>query len=164
MEINQLIELAEESIKVEMNVSALYRLFSEALPADTDFWWQLHLEEKNHTMLIRAAKDSLAKRGKFPNGLVDGNIEELKQANIRIEALIKQCQGIPPTRYEACEIAIQIENEAGESHYEIFMGKVARSPLENVFQQLNRDDKEHGLRIRDHLESLRRTRQGSAAQ
>ena len=150
----QLIEVAEESIQIEMNVAALYLSFSEQLSADTDFWWQLHLEEKNHAMLIRAAADSFIKRGKFPTGLVNNYAEELRKTNTKIERMVHRYKTTPLTRCEACRIALQIEDDAGEIHYERFMEKEAEGTLNAVLQKLNRDDKEHGIRIRQHLKSL----------
>jgi hypothetical protein len=154
MEMNLLAELIEESIALEHNAAALYQTFSEALPADFDFWWQLHLEEKSHASLIRAAKDSFARRGKFPYDMVADSIEDLKRSNAKIKGLIGHCKANPPTRREACEMAIALENEAGESHYTLFMEKPAETTVENVFQQLNRGDRDHEQRIREHLDTL----------
>ena len=154
MEKNRLDELIEESIALEHNVAALYQTFSETLPEDSDFWWQLHLEEKSHASLIRAAKESFAKRGKFPYDMVADSIEDLKNSNVKIKGLTGHFQANPPTRSGACEIAITLENNAGEIHYTQFMERDAGNPVEAVFQQLNRGDKDHEQRIREYLEAL----------
>ncbi|MBT8042521.1 MAG: hypothetical protein KJN67_05260 [Pontiella sp.] len=146
--------LIEESIALEKNVAALYKIFSESVPEDADFWWQLHLEEKSHATLIRAAKDSFVRRGKFPFDLIANSVEELKSSNQRIAAMVGKFLANPPSRLEALEVAIALENEAGESHYNQFMDKEAKNPVEGVFQQLNRDDKEHETRIRERLASV----------
>ncbi len=154
MEKNLLEDLIEESIALEKNAAALYKIFSESLPEDSDFWWQLHLEEKSHATLIRAAKDSFSRRGKFPFELVANSIDELKASNQRIQAMVGKFLANPPSRREALEVAIELENEAGESHYNQFMEKEALNPVEGVFQQLNRDDKDHEKRIRERLASV----------
>lgn len=150
MEFNGLPELLKESIQLELNVAELYRIFSMALPEDNGFWWQLYQEEKSHAILIRAARDSQKKRGKFPDKLVASSIEDLQQSNAKVTVLIKQFRTTPPTRKEACRIAIELENESGELHFTRFMEKSAENSLETVFQQLNRGDIEHEKRIRAH--------------
>jgi len=154
MENNRLDELIDESIALELNAAELYKVFSESIPEDKDFWWQLHLEEKSHATLIRAAKDSFLKRGKFPYDLVAGSIDDLNASNTKISALTDTFRAGKPTRRQACEVAIELENESGESHYMSFMEKDAETAVETVFQQLNRGDKDHERRIREHLDSL----------
>jgi hypothetical protein len=150
----RLTELIDESIRIEQNVSSLYVFFAENLPLDHDFWWQLHLEEKSHAMLLRTGRDSFIKRGKFPRTIIGNSIDELTQSNIWIEEQIQYCKDNRPSRSEACKIAVKIEQQAGEKHYTLFMDKDVQSGVETVFQQLNRDDKDHECRIRQHLESL----------
>ena len=155
METNHLTELIEESIQLELNVAALYRVFAKNHPEDNEFWWQLHLEEKSHATLIRAARDSFIKRGKFPCDLVTDSIKDLKESNTKIIGLTEQCQAQPPGREEACRIAGKLERESGEIHYTQFMEKEAVNVVETVFQQLNRGDKEHAERILTYLQSIR---------
>ncbi len=154
MELNRLIELIDQSIALELNAADLYRLFSAAFPQDNEFWWQLHIEERSHATLIRAAKDSFVKRGKFPSDLIGNSLRELQAANERISEMIKDFTTQPPSREEACRIAIGLEQETGERHFEQFMNKDAQTSLETVFQQLNRSDKDHEERIRVYLEKL----------
>ena len=52
-------------------------------------------------------------------------------------------------------LAILLENEAGESHYSMFMDKDAEDTIESVFQQLNRKDKDHEKRIFEYLQSIK---------
>ncbi len=148
------IELIEESIRLEMNAAELYQVFSETLPEDSEFWWQLHLEERSHAALIRAARDSFANRGRFPADMVSDSVYDLKAANARIAQHVAECRLAPLSRWDACKLAIAIEEEAGETHYLRFMEKEPTNPVETVFQQLNRTDIEHQRRIRDHLAAL----------
>ena len=150
----QLSELIEESIRLEMNVGELYRMFSETYPEDSDFWWQLYLEEKSHATLIRAARDSFIKRDSFPRDLIADSIDDLKLSNEKVSGLLAEFKRNPLDRFEACRIAVELENESGELHYTRFMEREAASSVENVFQQLNRGDKEHEQRIRAHCESI----------
>lgn len=154
MDSTKLNELIEESIRLELNAAQLYKIFSEALPEDSDFWWQLHLEERSHATLIRAARDSFVKRDKFPHDLIANSIEELKASNTKVEGLIEKLKETAPNRQEAFKVALELENESGELHYTRFMEKEADKGIETVFQQLNRGDKEHEKRIREYYESI----------
>lgn len=155
MDPKDLEQLIDESIRLELNVATLYRVFSEKLAPDRDFWWDLHLEERSHATLLRAAKDSFMKRDQFPDGLIAQSLSDLATANARITEEILNSRNSVFTREEACNLAIALENEVGESHYSLFMEKDAATSVESVFQQLNREDKDHEGRIRDHLETIR---------
>jgi hypothetical protein len=154
MENKHLSDLIDESIRLEMNAAQLYRIFSEVYTDDSDFWWQLHLEEKSHATLIRAARDSFIKRGNFPTALIMDSIEDLKASNRKIENLIKQFTAAPLEQHDACRAAVALENESGELHFTKFMDKETTDSLESVFQQLNRGDKAHEERIRAHCSSI----------
>jgi phosphate uptake regulator len=147
-------ELIEESILLEQNVAELYRIFSESGAEDTDFWLGLSREEQSHAQLIRDARDAFTLRGKFPETLLADSIDEIRQANARIRSLIEQFTRQPPGRRQALETAVRIENESGESHYTRFMEEEAGSAVQTVFQQLNRQDRDHEERIRERLEAL----------
>ena len=154
MEPNHLAELIEQSIELELNMAALYGLFAEAVDEDRVFWWRLQREEKSHATLIRAARDSFVKRGKFPYDLIANSIDDLKKSNARIAELIVVFRNQAPSRCEACRTAVELEQAAGEMHYTRFMEKEAQTTVESVFQQLNRGDKEHERRIRAHCEMV----------
>lgn len=154
MEQVRLEELVEESIALELNAAELYRLFSQAHPADESFWWQLHLEEKSHARLMRAARDSFLKRGAFPYDLLDDSLELIKHTNERIRKLIARFIEKKPGRRQACETAIALENESGENHFNAFMHTEAHNAVESVFHQLNGNDTDHALRIREYLDTL----------
>ena len=146
--------LIDESIRLERNVAALYLVFSETVPEDAEFWVQLHREEENHARLIQDARDAFAKRGKFPQELMAGSVEELIAANEQVVTLAEQYREKPPTRREACEAALRIENESGENHYTHFVEQKAESSVQALFQQLNRQDKDHERRILERLQAL----------
>jgi hypothetical protein len=154
MEQQRLSELIDQSIALENNVAGLYKLFSQTIPLDAEFWWQLHMEEKSHAALIRAAKDSFAKRGEFPLELIAHSIVDLSAANRKVTALIDHFKENPPSRHEACRIAVELETTAGEAHFTAFMEKEAGNSIEQVFQQLNRGDKDHERRIRAHNDAI----------
>jgi rubrerythrin len=146
------IEIIEESIQLELNVAELYRIFQEGFPEDAGFWQELHREEKSHASLLRTARDSFIKRGNFPSNLVADSLETLKASNAVVERLARKYAQALPSRREACETAIQVEESAGESHYLDFMEKAPGNSLDTVFQLLNRDDKNHAMRIREYLD------------
>lgn len=154
MKKNRLDELITESIKLELNVAALYRLFAEAVAEDADFWLQISTEEKHHAALLRTAKESFVKQGNFPIDLVADSIELLVLSNMKLKTLIMKFNALPPTQLEACETALALERDIGESHYTKFMDKNPDSAIDRVFQTLNKGDQAHERRIIAHFESL----------
>lgn len=140
--------LVEESINLELNMAALYLVFHKLFPEDADFWWTLVLEEKNHAALIRSGKDSFMAVDKFPSDLISDSLQELKDTNGRIALFLKRCEVDPPSREEAFGLAVELERSAGELHFQEFMEKETGSKIDEIFRQLNKDDKDHERRIR----------------
>ncbi|HIJ89408.1 MAG: hypothetical protein OEV89_00935 [Desulfobulbaceae bacterium] len=142
----------DESIKLELNVSELYSLFQRSFPEDADFWWELVLEEKNHAALIQSGKEHFEPITEFPPYLLHHNLQELEDINSDLLALIKQFENTPPLRAEAFNLALKIENSAGELHFQEFMNKEEDLIIGNIFRKLNKDDKEHAMRIRTYMQ------------
>ena len=143
--------LIEESINLELNVAELYLLFNNLFPEDEDFWWELSMEEKNHAALLRSGKESFLPVDKFPLDLIENRLQVLVDANSEISSLIKKYEVNPPSRAEAFRAAFNIENSAGEIHFERFMNKKAELKIDHIFQQLNKDDKDHANRINSYM-------------
>jgi hypothetical protein len=148
---NNLIELAEEAMRLEYNVSKLYMIFRDAHPEDADFWWQLVIEEGNHAALIKSGRDYFMPAGAFPEGMFSA-IEDIREANKELDSLLKKFTTEPPSREMAFNVALKTEMSAGEIHFQQTMTKSADSKVLEMFQQLNQDDKDHAKRIRAYMQ------------
>ena len=146
-------QIFDESIKLEINVSDLYLVFYNMFPVDAKFWWSLVLEEKHHAALLQSGKEHFEPVHQFPHDILDSNLNELKEANSKIEDIFKECKNNPPSRLEAFNIALEIENGAGEVHFQEFMSKDKSSYLNEIFKELNKDDKEHASRISSYMKN-----------
>jgi len=144
--------LIDESIQLEHNVAKLYSIFHATFPEDADFWWQLVIEEKTHAALIRAGKESFAPIGKFPVELLSSSLQKLREANKKAVTLTRKYLDTPPSREEAFNIALEFEQSAGEIHFQHFMEKKADTQVIKIFQKLNKDDKDHAIRLRSYME------------
>jgi hypothetical protein len=149
---NDVTSLIEESINLELNVSKLYTHFFKLFPDDAAFWWKLVVEEKNHAALIRSGKEYFEPLRKFPHDLLAPLLQILKDANSRLDSLIEKYEETPPSREEAFNIALKIEESAGELHFQKFMDKEANSTTDNIFKELNKGDKDHAMRICRYME------------
>lgn len=144
--------IIDESIQLELNVSELYRIFHAAFPEDADFWWKLCLEEENHAALIRSIKETFLPVGKFPEAIFCNSLENLKKHNTKLRSLIRKFRDNAPSREDALNIALEVEQSAGELHYQEFIEKKEKSRIEQIFEELNRDDKDHAKRIRSYMD------------
>ena len=149
----ELSQLFDEAIQLELNVAKLYETFYHAFPEDAHFWCELVLEEKNHAALLQSGKDTFAPKGKFPIEMMPPSIQELKSVNSEIQDIIKKYQDTIPSREDAFNIALKLEQSAGELHFQQFMEKESESELDRIFQRLNRDDKDHAERLREYMNS-----------
>ena len=143
--------LIDESIQLEQHAAELYEVFHIAFPDDAHFWWQLHIEEQNHAALIESGNEHFLPLGKFPCDLVSHSLKELQHANSKLVAIIQECRETSPSREAAFNIAIDVEGSAGEIHLQRFMEKDAEYKIDEVFQQLNKGDKDHALRILSYM-------------
>lgn len=148
----ELEKIIDESIKLEQNVAALYTIFSVTFREDSDFWKDLVLEEENHASLIREGRKSFLLRGEFPHELLAPKIEMLITTNNKLASLLKKYSKNPPSRETAFKVAFELENSAGEVHFQQAMEKSPDSQLMAIFQHLNRDDKDHARRIRTYAD------------
>ncbi len=145
--------IIEESMNLELNVSDLYFRFHKLFQEDAQFWRELMLEEKNHAAIFLGGKEIFDHLKIFPNSLLNQNLQNLKDANKTLLSLITRFQNTPPSREEAFNTALKIENSAAELHFHKFMEEESDSGIKKIFKKLNQDDKEHALRIRTYMKN-----------
>jgi len=148
-------KIVDESINMEINTSKLYDIFRDSHTEDYKFWQQLAQEERNHASLIDGARSAFLKIGKFPKQLVAPSEHELIAVNDRLDSLISQFKISTPTRVESFNIALEIENSAGEFHYQSAMETPSESVFLRVFQEINKGEKDHICRIRAYMQENR---------
>lgn len=145
------IQLLEEAINLEMNVSDIYMMFSNSFPDDRAFWWKLCVEEKNHAALLRAGIEFVS-ADMFPEELLFARLEDLQKVNSELTRLKEEYLHQIPSREEALRMALKLEDSAGESHFQLLMENKADSAAAELFQKLNEQDKDHSRRIRMYAE------------
>ena len=146
-------EIVEESIKLELNISHLYNLFSVIFPEDTYFWEKLSAEEKNHASLIKTGKEVLLSCDEFPDEVLAPTLQEVIETNKKLLSMFKEFKDTPPSRKSAFKMAISLEESAGEIHFQYAMEKHPTSEYLKIFQNLCKDDKDHAQRIREYMNS-----------
>jgi len=83
---------------------------------------------------------------KMPEGLLPDNPEILDGTNLKIQEAKDQFRK-NPDRELALRIAYELENAAGEVHFQHFMEKDPDDRLIKIFHDLNKADKDHASRI-----------------
>ncbi|MHC4074015.1 MAG: hypothetical protein ACYSWW_25765 [Planctomycetota bacterium] len=144
--------LFDESIRLESNVADLYVMFQDMFPEDADFWRALIIEERKHGTLLKNGKAHFAPGNTFPVDLLSDTLDEMKDANTNLVKLISQYREKPLSRETAFNVAITVEQSAGEIHFQAFMDKKADSRYVELFQKMNGYDKDHENRIRAYME------------
>ncbi|GJQ58347.1 MAG: hypothetical protein D8M57_05920 [Candidatus Scalindua sp. AMX11] len=144
-------KLLDEAIKLERNVADLYTIFNKLFPEDADFWSTLASEERNHAALLNSGKKTLLAVGMFPSELLVPQVQRIIDANSNLISLINNYGKAPPSRERAFNDALFLEQSAGEIHFQQAMKRVHSSDIMQTFQQLNKDDRDHILRIRNYM-------------
>ena len=147
---NDLIQLANEAMRLEYNVSKLYMIFRDSHPEDAEFWWKLVIEESNHAALIKSGLDYFMPEGYFPDEIFP-SMDELQKTNRELVSLLEKYINHPPSRETAFNLALKIEMSAAEIHFQNTMTKSTDSEVLKLFQTLNQDDKDHAKRIRVYM-------------
>lgn len=151
---NNLSDILQESIELELSISRLYTLFHDLYPDDEDLWWQLAIEERNHAALLRYEKSNRQNGCEMAEGLLANDLEAITAANNKVVQLTERFKSTSPPREEAFSTALDIENSIGEAHYQAFMdSSEVHSVADELFRQLNQDDKDHARRIEAYMES-----------
>ena len=146
-----LIQLIDESIKLELTVAELYLVFHNAFPEDSDFWWQIMIEEKNHAAILRSGKESFLPIDKFPKKLVSNSLQDVIDTVVEIENLIRAYKDKPPSRTEAFNTALKFEISAGELHFQEFIDIKNKIGIDKIFQKLINGDKDHVFKLLDYM-------------
>jgi hypothetical protein len=149
---SELSELIEAAIELELNVAELYLLFHRKLPEDAHFWWELAIEEENHAALLKTVRLMSENSVAIPMELFPASIEEMLQSNRNLRKAIEDFEQ-EMDRTKAFLFALEIEQSAGELHYNNYMKEAPESKLTEVFRNLNGADMDHAMRIRDYMQS-----------
>ncbi|MBF0587260.1 rubrerythrin family protein [Prosthecochloris sp. N3] len=150
---NDISPLLDESITLELAIARLYTLFHDHFTEDEDFWWQLAIEERNHAALLRNEIRNRNKQGAVPDNLLPEDLKEVRRAVQHVDDLISSFTAEPFSRTRALETAYEIENSIGEIHFQKFMERKSCSLGDELFKQLNQEDKDHANRISQYMQS-----------
>lgn len=143
----KLLQILDESIRLELSVANLYKIFSSFFQEYRGFWWRLVIEEQNHAALLRSVKECFIPINMIPTGLLSPDLQLLKDTNKTIERMVEKYKTDHLSLEEAFNIAYKLEKCAGEIHYQTYMEKKDEPRVEKIFQELNGDDKDHAMRI-----------------
>jgi hypothetical protein len=143
---NDFEKLIDEAIRLELNVGELYLLFYRLFPEDETFWWKIAIEEENHAALLKTVRQMGSIHVALPMDLLPAGIEELRDSNRLILQALEDFEK-RPDRDRAFHLAHQIENSAGELHYNMFMKDAPPSTVTDMFKKLNGHDLDHAQRI-----------------
>jgi hypothetical protein len=139
--------IIDESVRLELNVSNLYRIFQRAFPEDSAFWAELVLEEQHHASLIQDVRHELMSDNDFAREFLAPKLELIEEMNVKLSAMLEEFSKAPPSRNTAFNVAHKLEESAGEAHFQSAMLKPEPSKTLMVLQVLNLDDKNHADRI-----------------
>jgi len=144
--------LIEESINLELNIGDLYLLFYNLFPGDQEIWGRLTLEEKDHASILQVSKEYFKLADVFPTELFHSSLENLKHMNSELLGLMEQYKKTPPSREDAFNTALRLENSAGELDFQRFMDEETNSTAYNTFKKLNKFNKKHTALIRSYMD------------
>ena len=144
--------IIQESVRLELNVAELYKVFNSLFTEDAYFWWTLFEEEENHAALIEHAAKIRSMSDDILSEMLAPSLEKLKETNLNILALAAEYCSKPPDRVTAFNVALKVELSAGELHFQKFMNRQNEDDIiVQLFQRLNKDDKDHASRLLEYM-------------
>ena len=145
--------LIEKAIQLELDVAELYIRLHALFPSDASFWWTLAIEEKNHAALLKTLQEMQDSDLEIPADFYPEGDQVLEDSMQRIAEAMRTLEE-NPNRELALRTAYEIENSAGEMHYNSFAKTANQSPVATVFRTLNGNDIDHARRIREYMDKL----------
>ena len=149
------LSLLRKMILLERNVALLYSHFEQLFNYDALFWKQLVLEEINHASLLESQLEYIADSKEFNNNLLGSTEETIAAINDNLEKILQSLQTGKLTRENALSIALQIEQSAGEVHFQTTSTETISSIPVSIFQSLVDADKNHAERIYGYLNQVK---------
>lgn len=146
----RVLAILDEAINIESNVADLYMDFYKRFPEDREFWRKLSIEEINHASLLETGKDIFLPLKKFPMEMLPPSLEMLFESNKKILSAIPQHNQLI-SRESAFRIALEIEQCAGEVHFQEAMEKSPCSKVLKIIQGINKEEKDHAKRIQTYM-------------
>ena len=141
--------LLDEAIRHELTVSMLYFEFFRAFPDDADLWWRLSVEETGHAGLLEAGRKLFG--SEYGEEILPSRVEDLAEANHKLEKLLEQMEKQPLSREAAFRIALEIETTTDGMIYENALRPAQDDAVSAISERIRRDDQLHAERIRAYM-------------
>lgn len=133
----------------ELNVSRLYRLYSQKIPKQQVFWEKLSREEIQHAQEIEEAysgKEEPFQENNFSRGII-------KYVADFVQDSIKQAKEEKMSHKKALQVALRIEQSFLEKKcFEIFIPN--QQTIKKVLQKLNKETQEHIERLQKEFQRV----------
>ena len=136
----------DEAIRHELTVSLLYFEFFQAFPEDADLWWTLSVEESGHAGLLEAGRKLFGSA--YGEEILPSRVEDLAEANHKLEKLLEQMEKQPLSREAACRIALEIETTTDGMIYANALEPAQDADVPTISERSRRDDPRHAEKIR----------------
>ncbi len=146
---NQYTLLFNEAIRVERNIGSFYALCATHFKDDRTFWWKLSEEEEQHAKILESGLEFLLEEKLFPNAILDLDIEDLKEINVKVEEKIAQFQEKVPNKKKIYFYALELEEASLEFFFQQITSRKSDDKTINIFNNLVGYDKDHARRIQN---------------
>ena len=145
------IRLIHKMILLENNIGLLYACFGEQFPEDRPFWKKLAIEESNHASLLFTHLEYILDSKELSEQLLSAKEETLAAINERVEKLIFDLRTLSLSREDAFGVALQLEQSAGEIHFQNTTDKNGAAVPFFIFESLSSADKDHVRKITEYM-------------
>jgi len=146
MKNKKILDLFEQN---ELDVSRLYRLYSQKIRGKKKFWEQLSREEIGHALEIRKSyqgKEDIFKESQFARGTIQ-HVADF------VENCIQETKTKKISHKKALETALRVEQSFIEKKcFELFIPN--HEKVEAVLKKLNKESQEHLERLQKEFEKI----------
>jgi rubrerythrin len=146
--------IVRSMILLERKVGLLYSLFEKKYPQDCAFWKQLVVEEVNHAGLLETLLEYIIDSKDIHKILLEVDEDSVLAINDKLENIIATFNDTAFSRENALLVALQIEQSAGEAHFQRVSAATDASVPVSIFQSLVGDDRDHANRINKYIHDL----------
>ena len=151
---NPISTMVNALVQLENSVGRLYAQFALSFPEDHAFWELLAAEEANHACILEALTEFDANAGELSRFFPEPVKDSILAVNKKLEGLLRNISHTRISREEALNIGIQIEESAGETHFQNMSIADTPSRIVATFQLLVSADKDHAERLKNYLRQI----------
>lgn len=120
-----------EAVRMELNISFMFKLFASMFEKDESFWLNMSEVKQVHARMIRLLEKRFI--NELKHCINTPNVERINRFNKEIEAYSRQVEFDTLSRNQAFDFALKVEHHVYETMFRATLLKMSKSESLDIF-------------------------------